>query len=78
MLGENLTLYFAWIGDVDAALAWLRHAAGITTAAAPFLYINSKLFDSVRTDPKFQAGVEQLKKETWQKVNTPRVLPSTR
>jgi eukaryotic-like serine/threonine-protein kinase len=78
VLGANLALYFAWTGDVDATLTWLRRAATITTAAAPFLYINSKVFDPVRTDPKFQAGLEQLKKETWQKVNTPPVLPSTR
>ena len=78
VLGANLALYFAWTGDVDATLTWLRRAATITTAAAPFLYINSKIFDPVRTDPKFQAGLEQLKKETWQKVNTPPVLPSTR
>ena len=76
--GENLALDFAWTGDVDATLMWLRHAAAITPAAAPFLYINSKIFDSVRTDPKFQAGLEQLKKETWRKVNTPPVLPPTR
>jgi hypothetical protein len=71
VLGESLALYYAWIGDVDATLTWLQRAADITTAAAPFLYINSKIFDRVRNDPKFATGVKALKDETWRKVNVP-------
>ncbi len=71
VLGENLALYYAWIGDARATITWLRRAGEITTASAPFLYINSKVFAPVRDDPAFVSGVEQLKRETWQRVNTP-------
>jgi serine/threonine-protein kinase len=69
VLGESLALYFAWIGDAEATLTWLRYASTISTAAAPFLYINSKVFDPVRASPAFRAGVEALKADTWRMVN---------
>ena len=75
VLGESMALYYAWIGNADSTLVWLRHAADISTAAAPFLYINSAVFDRVRSDPKFRDSFEWLKRDTWQKVNTPPVLP---
>jgi tetratricopeptide (TPR) repeat protein len=74
MLGESLAFYYAWVGDVDSTLTWLRRAAAISTAAAPFIYINSRVFDRVRADPRFTSGLEALKKETWRKVSSDPVL----
>jgi tetratricopeptide (TPR) repeat protein len=72
VLGANLALYYAWTGDVDATLVWLRRAAEISTAAAPFLYINSEIFDPVRNNPKFEAGVAALKADIWRRVSASR------
>jgi hypothetical protein len=77
VLGENLALYYAWVGDVDATLKWMRRAAAITTAAAPFRSIDSRIFDPVRADPEFASGVEAMKKKTWERVNTPPASPHT-
>ncbi len=78
VLGENLALYFAWTRDVEATLTWMERAADITTAAAPFLYLNSKIFDSVRTSPRFRSGVEKLKQEIWRKVNVRKTEQASR
>ena len=78
VIGENIALYYAWTGNVDATLLWLRRAADITTAAAPFLYLNSKIFDPVRADPRFRDGVESLKAEIWTKVSSQLRLPRFR
>jgi len=68
---DNLALYYAWIGDVEATLHWMRQAAEISPASAPSLYINTKAFDSVRRDPRFADGLAKLNESIWRRVNTP-------
>jgi hypothetical protein len=73
--GDNIALYYAWIGDTDAALHWIRESAKLSTAAAPWLYINTKTFDRVRKDPRFADGLVRLNEEIWRRVNTPPLVP---
>ena len=40
------------------------------------LYINSRIFDPVRADPEFASGGVAMKRETWEKVNTPPIVLS--
>ena len=72
--GESLAMYYAWVGDVEATLTWMRHAATISTAAAPFLYIRSGIFARVRADTRFTTELEALKQDIWRRVNTPPLL----
>ena len=62
------------VGDIDATLTWMRHAAAISTAAAPFLYVRSKIFERIRADPKFTAELDALKQDIWRRVNTPPLI----
>src|SRR6266513_5405986 len=52
---ELLGLYYAWIGDVEASLQWFEKGYRVQ----PRL-VRSGLFDRVRNDARFQAGIERL------------------
>src|SRR3989454_4802462 len=53
---EGLGMYYAWLGDVDASLHW--YEVGYRTVQPRFL--RSGLFDRVRDDARFQAGIARL------------------
>ncbi len=53
---EGLGMYYAWLGDVDASLHWYEAAPRV---ARPGL-LRSGVFDRVRNDARFEAGIERL------------------
>ncbi len=55
----DMAAYYAWQGDVDHALEWLDRSAHITPTVN-FWQIESGLFDRVRNDPRFNAGLNRL------------------
>jgi eukaryotic-like serine/threonine-protein kinase len=55
----DMAAYYAWQGDVDHALEWLDRSAQVTPAVN-FWQIESGLFDRVRKDPRFEAGLKRL------------------
>ena len=71
---DNLALYYAWIGDVDATLKWSRLGAEITPVTVGALLRNTRVFDKVKQDGRFVAGLAALHREIWQRVNTPPIV----
>jgi serine/threonine protein kinase len=55
----DMAAYYAWHGDVDRALEWLDRSAHLTPTVN-FWQIESGLFDRVRKDPHFIAGLTRL------------------
>jgi serine/threonine-protein kinase len=55
----DMAAYYAWQGDVDHSLEWLDRSAQVTPTVN-FWQIESGLFDRVRKDPKFSAGLKRL------------------
>ena len=53
---EGLGMYYAWLGEVDASLHWYEAAPRV---ARPSL-VRCGVFDRVRNDPRFRAGLERL------------------
>src|SRR5881296_1234429 len=53
---EGLGMYYAWLGDVDGSLHWYEAA---TRVVRPGL-VRSGVFDRVRNDARFRAGIERL------------------
>lgn len=55
----DLAAYYARQGDVSRSLAWLRRMAEVTPVVS-YWFLDSGLFDRVRSSPGFQRGLEQL------------------
>jgi len=53
---EGLGMYYAWVGDVDASLHWYEAAPRVVRPSL----VRSGLFDRVRTDARFRAGITRL------------------
>jgi TolB-like protein len=71
LAADNLTIYYAWIGDVDAALHWETEAMRLTSATTASLLIRTPLFDRVRGDRRWVQGYDALSRRMWQQLNTP-------
>ena len=53
---EGLGMYYAWVGDVDASLHWYEAAPRVVWPRM----LRSGLFDRVRDDARFRAGLDRL------------------
>ncbi len=53
---EGLGMYYAWLGDVEASLRWY----GAAYRAVQIRFLRSGVFDRVRDDARFRAGIERL------------------
>jgi serine/threonine-protein kinase len=53
---EALATYYAWVGDVDASLHWYEAAYRVVQPRM----LHSGVFDRVRNDARFQAGIARL------------------
>ncbi len=53
---EGLGMYYAWLGDVEASLHWY----GAAYRAVQTRFLRSGVFDRVRDDARFRAGIELL------------------
>jgi tetratricopeptide (TPR) repeat protein len=63
---RSLATYYAWVGDVPQTLVWLQRAYALSPEGEDFRVIDSGVYDRVRTDPRFQAGLEQLRREMYE------------
>jgi len=53
---EGLGMYYAWLGDVEASLHWY----GAAYRAVQIRFLRSGVFDRVRDNARFRAGIERL------------------
>ena len=77
---RNATLhvasYYAWTGSPVKALEALSGAYDDSPHGLDHRVLSSGIFDSVRSDPVFAAGLEALRSEVWTRVQEARAASS--
>jgi serine/threonine protein kinase/tetratricopeptide (TPR) repeat protein len=72
LVARSLAQYYAWIGDVEESLAWLERAYALSPVGEDFIVIASAIYDRVRADPRFQAGLQRLHVQIYDRVRSAR------
>jgi hypothetical protein len=65
---EDLAVYYAWTGDPALSLAWLQIAFRLSPIGVETRTLASALFDRVRSDPLFAAGLRETRAGIWPQV----------
>src|SRR5437763_1837607 len=71
---EGLGMYYAWLGDVEGSLQWY----GAAYRAVQPRFLRSGLFDRVRNNARFQAGIERLTERNRVRLEQAIALARTR
>jgi TolB-like protein len=67
---EDLATYYAWVGDAEMSLEWVRRAYELSPRGVEPRVIESALFERVREDPRFRLEVERVRAGIWDRVRT--------
>ena len=70
---RSLAEYYAWIGDPAESLAWLERAYAISPVGEEFRTIASSLYDKVREEPRFTAGLKRIQAQVYDRVQRARL-----
>jgi len=57
---QQLAEYSAWIGDAAASLSWLARVSDIAPGVEDPRNFASGIYDNVKTDPAFRAGLKRI------------------
>jgi adenylate cyclase len=68
----HIASYYAWTGNVTKALAALKNAYETSPNGLDYRVVASGIFDSVRQDPRFQAGIDAIRRDVWNRVSRSR------
>ncbi len=69
---RGLAQYYAWTGNAQESLAWLQRAYALSPYGENFQVIASGLYDKVRNDPRFQAGLQRIHTQIYDRVRRAR------
>src|SRR2546427_398528 len=69
---RGLAEYHAWTGNAEESLAWLERAYAISPEGEDYRMIASGIYDKVRNDPRFQAGLERVRTQIYDRVRRAR------
>jgi eukaryotic-like serine/threonine-protein kinase len=64
--------YYAWTGDAAESLAWLERAYAISPEGELLDAIASGIYDKVRNDPRFNAGLQRVHTQIYDRVQRAR------
>jgi TolB-like protein/Tfp pilus assembly protein PilF len=73
LAARGLAEYYAWIGNAEESLAWLERAYVISPVGEDFGAIASGLYDKVRNDPRFKAGLQRARTQVYDRVRRARL-----
>jgi serine/threonine-protein kinase len=65
---EDLACYYAWIGNADRALEWLREVFRLSPIGVDRRVLQSALFDRLRQDPSAGRELEAIVAGIWPQV----------
>ena len=68
---QGLAQYYAWLGDAEQSLAWLERAYAVTPEGEDFRMLATGLYDKVRNDPRFRAGLTRIRATIYGRLSTP-------
>jgi TolB-like protein len=69
---RGLAEYYAWTGNAEGSLGWLERAYALSPEGENFRVIASGLYDKVRNDPRFQAGLQRARTQIYDRVRRAR------
>src|SRR5712692_6088646 len=69
---RGLAEYSAWTGSAEESLAWLERAYAISPEGEDWRIIASGLYDKVRNDPRFRAGLQRARTQIYDRVRRAR------
>ena len=72
LAARELTEYYAWTGNAEESLAWLERAFAISPIGDDFPVIASGIYDKVRNDPRFKAGLQRARTQIYDRVQRAR------
>jgi TolB-like protein len=65
----SIATYYAWIGDASASLAWFERSLALAPTTVLFWSsLKPGVFDKVRHDAAFRAGIERLRRDVWARM----------
>ena len=70
---RGLAEYYAWTGNAEASLAWLERAYALSPVGEDYPVIASGLYDKVRNDPRFKAGLQRARIQIYDRVRRARL-----
>jgi serine/threonine-protein kinase len=70
---RGLAEYYAWTGRAEESLAWLERAYAISPEGEDFRVIASGIYDKIRNDPRFQAGLQRERTQIYDRVRRARL-----
>jgi tetratricopeptide (TPR) repeat protein len=73
IIAREVAEYYAWSGNPEESLAWLERAYAISPVGEEFHFIASGLYDKVRNDPRFKAGLQQAHTQVYDRVRRARL-----
>src|SRR5256885_8017405 len=65
LVTRGLAEYSAWTGSAEESLAWLERAYAISPEGEDWRIIASGLYDKVRNDPRFRAGLQRARTQIY-------------
>jgi TolB-like protein len=65
---EDIAVYYAWAGDPERSLAWVRRAYELSPSGVEPRVLESALFNRVRQEPAFAREVERIRAGIWDRV----------
>lgn len=65
---EDLAIHYAWLGDAEEALIWVRQAYAASPTGVETRLYESALFDPLRDDQDFVDAVDTLRRDRWERV----------
>ncbi len=68
LAARGLAEYYGWAGNAQQSLAWLERGSAVSPESDDFWGIASGLYDKVRNDPHFRAGVGRIREQTYDRV----------
>lgn len=73
LAARGLAEYYAWTGHAEGSLAWLERAYALSPEGEEFRVIASGLYDKVRNDPRFKAGLQRIYSQIYDRVRRARL-----
>jgi TolB-like protein len=70
---RGLAEYYAWTGNPEESLGWLQRAYALSPEGEDFRVIASGLYDKVRNDSRFQAGLQRERTQIYDRVRRARL-----
>ena len=70
---RGLAEYSAWTGNAEESLAWLERAYAVSPGGEDFQVIASGIYDQVRNDPRFKAGLQRARTQIYDRVQRARL-----